>query len=142
MPTRFPWRAAAAAVLVVVVVGAGVVLVPRALRSHVIDEAARRGVTLTLGTARLGWRAVELEDVGVALEGVDGLDVHFATLRVAVDARLRPTSIDARGGRMTVRGAETLRSQLEGWRGRRSPTGAVGGRAPSVELQLEVASMT
>ena len=73
------------------------VLLPRVARSYAVAEAGRRGVRLTAEKVRVGWLAVSLEGVDLALQGVDGLEVRFPTVRVELDVRLRPSRVVGRG---------------------------------------------
>src|ERR1700721_56788 len=127
MPSRFAWRAGATALLLAMVGAAGAIAVPRVLRSRAISEASKRGITLTVGSARLAWLAVELADVGLELEGVPGLDARFVTLRLNVDGRLHPSGIVGRGGRVAITDADSVRERIGRWRERRGAAVAPSG---------------
>jgi hypothetical protein len=133
------WLASGVAALVVgVSVAVAVLVVPRVARSYAVAEAGRRGLRLGVEGAQVGWLAVTLEGVDVGLVGVEGLEARFSTVRVDVDVRLHPTRVRARGGKVTVRNAASVRDDLEVWRASRGGAGEGAGRmAPVVDVEVE-----
>lgn len=83
-------------------------------------EAERRGLELTVGSARLGWGRIWLRDLSVRMPEVPALHVRVATLAVYPGLNLRPRRLIATGGLIEVRGApEEVLAQVKRWRAQR-----------------------
>jgi hypothetical protein len=88
------------------------------VRSRIVAEAARRHLSVSVGSVRPGWFAVRLDDVTVRPEGVEGVSGHLEKVRVSLSAGLRPRGVDVHGGEITLAGeAAELRQRLRDWRG-------------------------
>jgi len=104
------------------------------VRAEVSAEASRRHVRVQVGSVRPEWFGVRLIDVGVQLDGVDGVRVHVDDARIGLTAGLHVGRIDLRGGRVWLRGtAERIRDDLKAWRGDRAS--GRGGHVVPLSLQ-------
>jgi hypothetical protein len=140
---RFDWsdrrhRIAAGAL------GAGLLALAAALafgpvvRGRVAREAARRGLSVDVGSVRPGFFAVELGNVDVAPEGTHGIHVHFGTVRVDVGATLGVKRVTAADVRVELEGDAI--GELDAWRARH-PTKAKAKAAPT-PITVERAALT
>jgi hypothetical protein len=108
------------------------------VRSKVAKEGQRRRLDVTIGSVRPGFFAVNLKDVHVRLQGVEGLEVRVDDVHVDLSAGLSVREVAAHGGEIRVEGepedvVERLRafhktggSSSSGEKGHRVPISADG----------------
>lgn len=141
--TRPKWRvrrvwllAGGGAALLLLVVG--LLAFGPIVRSKVANEGRRRRLDVTIGSVRPGFFAVNLKDVRVRLQGVEGLEVRVDDVHFDLGAGLSVREVAAHGGEIRVEGepedvVERLRafhkaggSSSNGEKGHRVPISADG----------------
>ncbi|MCC6215517.1 MAG: transglycosylase domain-containing protein [Polyangiaceae bacterium] len=132
---RLLWAAGAASA----VAAAGAASLGPVVRSLAAERAARLGAVVEIGSVRPGWEGLWLRDVGLRLEGVEGVRVRFEVVQVRLRG-LELAAVTAHGGLMELSGsAGELEGQLGRWRGglRGRPGPARDGGPPAVEASLD-----
>ncbi len=131
-------RLGATVVALSLALGGGALAVPRMVRARAVDEAARRGVALTVGRVEVGWFTASLEDAKIRLVGVQGAEATFAALRVDLDYQLHPVQVAGAGGRVTLAAGDVLEDELGRWREQRTSPGASAPSARPTTISLDI----
>jgi hypothetical protein len=98
----------------------GAVAAPSIAKRRAIEMLRARGVDATIAGVRMGWSRVQLVDVHLSLEGVQGLSADLSRVDVGL---FGAHSVDASGVRLDVGvGRQELQNALEAWRGRHRST--------------------
>ncbi|CAN5251939.1 hypothetical protein BH09MYX1_BH09MYX1_42850 [soil metagenome] len=104
-------------------------------RHRAIAEAERRGLELTIGTVSPGWFAIELRDLRVKPEGVEGVEVALDSVRVELSAGLRVQAVEAHGGSTDLVGPpDQVVLELTKWRERHRSEGTAGSTVTPMHL--------
>jgi hypothetical protein len=116
--------------LLVVALGAGPLL-----RRLAEKEAGQRGMSMSVGRARLGWGVVRLEQVEIGAPAMPGVRATLRTLDLRLGFDLGLRAIQAHGGTVRLNGsAEELSRQLDAWQTRRTGHAEPGRRSVSYEV--------
>jgi len=121
---RWIWALAGGLVATFVV---ALLILPAIARSKAIAAARARGIELSVGRARIGFFRAELTDVRATLEGVRELTVTASTAGARIGLG-GVRDLDLEGVVIELEGTpESIRSAVEGWRGRHPSSGGSGG---------------
>ena len=74
------------------------------VRSRIAKEGARRRVDVTVGSVRPGFFAVNLKDVQIHLQNVQGVEVRIEKVHVDLTAGLSLREVAAHGGEIRIEG--------------------------------------
>jgi len=108
------------------------------VRSRVEKEAARRGVTVSVGKVRPGWFAVELGDVTVEPEGTKGVHAKFSAVTIDVGVTGAVRGIRASDAKLELEG-DAL-AEMAAWR-ERHPSKSEGEGGSKTPVTLERAAV-
>src|SRR5271154_4143541 len=87
-----------------------------AVRAYAAKQAARHHVIVGIGRVRPTWFGVELKDVTVSPEGVDGASLGLRDIRLLWGWPFRLDHVEATGGALALRGPTSrLVQQLSTW---------------------------
>ena len=104
-------------------------------RHRAIAEAERRGLELRVGGVSPGWFAVELRDVHLVPEGVEGVDVALDVVHVDLSAGFHVQSVEVRGGAVDLSGPpDEIVSRLTSWRDRHRSEATGGGPVTPIDV--------
>jgi hypothetical protein len=121
---------------------AAFVVIPGAIGRYARSSAAARGVVLSFDRVRLGWLRAFIDGARCSVPEIPGVEVSFAAVEVDLDARLRPKSLMASGGKATIASGDALRVDFESWRAKRGASAEPsGGTALALSLSFDEVSV-
>jgi hypothetical protein len=136
-PGAKKWIVAGGVALVLgAAVGGAAALVPRWVRSSIVEKARTRGLEVAVSGVHLGWGVVRIDAMKVALEGVPHIDAGVKGVAI-------PWGLGGIGDDFTIDQAEVVvdgpienvRDEVVAWRDRHRPaSGTPSGRGKSFHL--------
>ena len=126
--------AAGLAVLVVLVLALEIVGGSYA-KARAVEAAAKQGLSIQVGSARIGFLSVVLKDIDGGFAGDESLKVHLPELRVSLSAGLKVESVLVQGG--VVHAAGSFEHLRDVFQARRSAGAETEGHHRSIALRAE-----
>lgn len=92
------------------------------VRAKLTNAGEKRGLVITAGRVVPGWFSVDVHDVHVVLDGVDGIAADSPLVHVDLDFGFHPHAVESHGASVTATGKESdLSAALKKWRDARPP---------------------
>ncbi len=98
----------------------------------------KRGLVVTAGRVAPGWFSVDVHDVHVALDGVDGIAVDAPLVHVDLDFGFHPHAIESHNAIVTIHGSEPdLANAFKKWRDARPPADPTAPHAAPIGITAD-----
>lgn len=108
------------------------------VRAKLANAGEKRGLVITAGRVAPGWFSVDVHDVHVALDGVNGIDIDAPLVHVDVDFGFHPHAVESHGANVVVHGSESdLADALKKWRDARPPADPSAPKAARVGITAD-----
>jgi hypothetical protein len=102
--------------IVIVALAVAVFDLPRYVKQKCIDAAAAEGVSITIGSAQIGWGEVHLTEVGFKIDDVPQITGIASDVDVTLSG-FTPETLAARGVGITIDGpSEEISAAVDQWR--------------------------
>ena len=135
---RISRRTAGIVAAAAVLVGIATFSVGPIVRSRMIAAGEKRGLVVRAGSVGLGWFGVDVHDLHVTLEGVEGAVVDIPLLHVDTDGTLHPRAVVSHAASIALHGSESeLVDALRAWRDRRPPPDPSAPRNKALDVTLD-----